>query len=120
MKTADQDTETITNLYNEKLNAFPTSGQPILDTDLKDLILSLRGALQQDMKCFIQQSKKETEAIGERVDYVEQKICDFTEAHNELVDAHFEMEEEIKRLKLKVADLEDRSRRNNIKFRGIP
>lgn len=45
---------------------------------------------------------------------------DFTEAYNDLLDANFEVEEELKHLKLKVADLESRSRRNNIKFRGIP
>lgn len=31
----------------EQLDAFPTSGQPVLDTTLKDMLLSLRGALQQ-------------------------------------------------------------------------
>lgn len=45
---------------------------------------------------------------------------DFSKAHNELVDAHFELEEELKQLKLKVAEQEDRARRNNIKFCSIP
>lgn len=45
---------------------------------------------------------------------------DFTDGQNDLVDAHFELEDEIKHLKLKVADLEDRPRQNNIKFHGIP
>lgn len=58
----------------------------------------------------------EIDAFGERVDYIENKMGDFTEAHNDLVNAHFELEEEIKYLKLKVADLEDRSRCNNIKI----
>lgn len=108
------------NPYNEKLNAFPTSGQPIVDTDLKEMLLSLRGALQQDMLSFMQKSKMEMDALGERVDYIEHKMNDFTEAHNDLVDSHVDLEDEIKHLKLKVSDLEDRSRRNNIKFRGIP
>lgn len=47
-------------------------------------------------------------------------MTDFTEAHNKLVDDHFILEEEVKQLKLKVADLEDRSRWNDIKFCGIP
>lgn len=54
------------------------------------------------------------------MEYGENKICDFTDAHNKLVDANFELEDEIKNLKLKVIDLEDRSRRNNVKLRGIP
>lgn len=45
---------------------------------------------------------------------------EFTLAHNELVDAHFDVEDEIKSMRLKMADIEDRARRNNIKFRGIP
>lgn len=45
---------------------------------------------------------------------------DFKEAHNNLVGAYFDLEEEIKNLKLKVAYLENRSRGNNIKFHGIP
>lgn len=36
--------------------------------------------------------------------------------HNDLVDSHFELVEEIKQLKLKVADIEHGSRRNNIRF----
>lgn len=44
---------------------------------------------------------------------------DVTDAHNDLVDSHFELIEEMKQLRLKMADIEDRSRCNNIKFRGI-
>lgn len=68
------------------------------------------------MMNFMNQSKKEIDDLGDRVEHVENKMCDFTEAHNKLVDAHFDVENEIKNLKLKVADLEDKSRRNNIKF----
>lgn len=31
------------NPYNDKLNAIPTAGQPILDTTIKDMIMFLRG-----------------------------------------------------------------------------
>lgn len=44
---------------------------------------------------------------------------DFAVAHNELVDAHNEAEDELLTIKSKLADLEDRSRRNNVKFRGV-
>lgn len=49
---------------------------------------------------------------------METKIDDFSAAHNELVDAHVDVKDEPKALRLKVAKLEDRSRRNNVKFRG--
>lgn len=41
-------------------------------------------------------------------------------SYNQLFDAHSVLEEEVHRLSLKVLDLEDRSRHNNIRIRGIP
>lgn len=90
-----------------------------MDSTIKDMIISLRGALQY-MLNFMQKSKMEIDALGERVDYVENKMCEFTSTHNEMVDSHFELEDEVKHLKMKMADLEDHARRNNVKFRGIP
>lgn len=34
----------------------------------------------------------EIDANREKVDYVENKVCDFMSAHNKLVDTHFELE----------------------------
>lgn len=42
-----------------------------------------------------------------------------TTAHNVMVDAHSHHDTELQQLKLKIADLEDRSRRNYIKSSGI-
>lgn len=112
----DCDSVVSNNPYEEKLDSFPTSGKATLDTDMKEMLKSLRGAIQYDMKAFMQKSKLKMDEVGERVDYIENKITDFTEAHND----HFELEDEPKRLKYKVADLEDRSRRNNIRFCGSP
>ena len=84
------------------------------------MIMSLRGALQHDMLSYMHKSKLEIDALGDRVDYVENKMCDFTSAHNELLDSHFDLEEEVRQLRIKVGNIEDQSRRNNIKFRGIP
>lgn len=50
--------------------------------------------------------------------HIENKMGDFAMAHNELGDAHNEQEEKVKLLK-SMTDLEDRSRRDNAKFRGI-
>lgn len=104
----------------EQLDAFPTSGQPIIDTTMKEMLQTLRGALQSDMAVFMSNTKREISAVSNRVEYVENKMEEFTLAHNELVDAHFEVEDEIRAMRLKMADIEDRARRNNIKFRGVP
>lgn len=45
---------------------------------------------------------------------------EFASHFNELVDVHSEHEEDVEWIKAKLADLEDRSRWNNLKIRGIP
>lgn len=44
---------------------------------------------------------------------------EFTVAHNDLVDAHYDAEGDIQAMREKLADLEDRSHWNNIKLRGV-
>lgn len=51
--------------------------------------------------------------------HMEFKMGDFAATHNKLAYAHNECEEEMRLLKAKLVDLEERSHRNNIKFRGI-
>lgn len=45
---------------------------------------------------------------------------EFASSHNSLIDSHNEQSNEVDWLKAKVADLEDRSWRNNVKVRCIP
>lgn len=47
------------------------------------------------------------------------KMGKYSTTINDLVDGHHEHTEDIQWLKDKLADLEERSRRNNVKFRGI-
>lgn len=60
------------------------------------------------------------QTIGNRVDHVEQNMEEYTSSFNTLVNAHTAQGEELAWLKDKVADLEDRSRRNNIKIGDVP
>lgn len=48
--------------------------------------------------------------------HIEDKMGELFTAHNDIIDSF--QEQEIKWLKSKIADLEDSSQRNNIKFRG--
>lgn len=57
--------------------------------------------------------------MGGRIDQVESKMSVFAETLNELVDSHNSRSDEIDWIKVKLADLEDRSRQNNLKIRGI-
>lgn len=104
----------------ETINSFPTNNQPISDTELKDMLVSLRSSLHADMMECMRGFKTDINEMGERVDHVEHKMGKFASTFNSLVDAHNDQTNEVAWLKANVADLEDRSRRNNIKLRGIP
>lgn len=54
--------------HEAHLTAFPITEQPVID----------RGALQHDMASFMHSTRKELEAIGDRMDYIENKMGDFT------------------------------------------
>lgn len=104
----------------DPIAAFPTSDRPVSDTVLKEMLLSLKASLQADMTAGINKCQREVQVLGSRVDHIEQRMGEFTSSFNSMVDAHSTHDEEIAWLKNKVADLEDRSRRNNLKIRGIP
>lgn len=63
--------------------------------------------------------KSDITEVGDFVSHVENKMSEFASAHNELVDAHNDKDEEMEALKSKMADLEDMSRRNNIKHSRV-
>lgn len=67
------------------------------------------------MECVTQLNSE----VGGRVCHMESKMGEFATAHNELVDAYNEKDGKRTAIKAKLTDLEDRSRRNNIKLRGV-
>ncbi|XP_077341238.1 uncharacterized protein LOC143986704 [Lithobates pipiens] len=104
----------------DSITDFPTLNQPVMDTTLKDMLVSLRSTLHADIMAITQQFKTEVHAVTDRVSHVEVKMGEFAQTFNELVDAHNDREEDMAAIKAKLADLEDRSRRNNVRIRGIP
>ena len=113
------DSQNSTRDFVEQIHDFPTSGVPLSDTVMRDMLVTLRGSMHKDMMLCVSQLKRDVSAIGDRISHVEDRMGDFTIAHNELVDAHNDTEGEIQAMRDKLADLEDRSRRNNIKLRGV-
>lgn len=99
----------------ESIESFPTQNQPVLDTVLKDMLLSLRSTIQTDMATYMHRFNRDIQAVGNRVDHIEEE---YAETINDLDDAHDEREGENEWMKAKLADMEDRSRR--IKNKGIP
>uniref|UniRef100_A0A803JZM3 L1 transposable element RRM domain-containing protein n=1 Tax=Xenopus tropicalis TaxID=8364 RepID=A0A803JZM3_XENTR len=96
--------------------AQPSGISPV--DDLKNMIIDLKSTLQADIKQLANDIRKEIQ--GDRTAHMETKMAEYAAAHNDLADSHTQLESEMDKLKDKVADLEDRSRRNNLKLRGIP
>lgn len=61
----------------DPIGNYPITGQSILDTTLKDWLVSLRGVLHRDMIFFIAQVKSDISDIGDRLNHVENKIEEF-------------------------------------------
>lgn len=60
------------------------------------------------------------QALGERIKHIEKNIENYSISFKTMVDALNEQKEDITWIKDKIIDLEARSRRNNLKIRGIP
>lgn len=58
--------------------------------------------------------------VEERTDHNERQMENYSKAFNEMVDAHDSHTEELQHFKSQLVDVEDSSKKNNIKFRGIP
>lgn len=104
----------------DPLEGFPTSGQPVSDTVLKEMLMSLRSSLHQDMLQTVQKCQAEVHSLGERVNQIEITLDSHASSFNAMVDAHANQSDDVSWIKDKLSDLEDRSRRNNLKVRGIP
>lgn len=102
------------------LDNLPTTNQAASEPFIKEMMLALRSSLQQSFTEALNRQMTVIDGLGERVAHVENKMGEFSEAHNSLVDAHNNLEEDMATLANKLADLEDRNRRNNVKFRGVP
>lgn len=72
----------------EQINEFATTGQLLSDTVLRDMLVTFQGSLHRDTMTCISHMKFDVTVIGDRVNHIEDKMGEFTTAHNELVDAY--------------------------------
>lgn len=103
----------------DSIDPFPTNNQPVLDTTLKDMLVSFRSSLHADMLSCVHKFGVKLRETS-RVDHKETKMEEFAITINDLVDAHDPNEEEMDAIKVKLADIEDRSRKMNFKIREAP
>lgn len=108
----------------DPLLTLQTTGQTTTDTLMKQMMMALRDSLQTDMhhtiKQVIQPLQGTVQELGGRTSHVENKLGELVKSHNRLLDDHRALQEETEKIKKKMADAEDRNRRNNLKVRGIP
>ncbi|OCT55984.1 hypothetical protein XELAEV_18004117mg [Xenopus laevis] len=108
------------------MSSFPESEQPMTQAlfksfmmsfacERKNNILDVRGDLQA-LAGYMSNHIKET---YQKITRLENRIVEMTAARNVLVDAHKDLMKENKWIKEKLADGEDRNRRNNVKIRGV-
>ncbi|CAH2300985.1 Hypothetical predicted protein [Pelobates cultripes] len=64
--------------------------------------------------------RKDVQELGDRTAHMENRMGEYAEAHNDMADHVQHLEQELSACQNKLMDLEDRSRRHNIRFRGIP
>lgn len=102
------------------IETFPATNQSISESTMKDMLLSLRKTLFNDFSNMMAPLSATVKTNSDKIHYLETKMAELYSAHNDLDDAYTDQENENQCLQTKLTDLEDRSRRNNIKFRGIP
>lgn len=73
-------------------------------------MLALRSFIQQSFTESLNKQMPALDDLGDRVNHVKNKLGEFSEAHNSLVDAHNQLKDELTFLAAKLADLEDRNR----------
>lgn len=65
---------------------YPTTNQPVMDTTLKDMLLSLRSTLQSDMLSFMQHFKQEVTTLGNHISQVESNMTACATTVNDIID----------------------------------
>lgn len=100
--------------------AFPTSNQPVLDTTVKEMLISLQISLHVTISSMFMKLSSEMHSLGNKVSQIDNQVGAITGTVNKLVDAHEHTRNEHQWMRVKMADLKERLRRNNVKICGIP
>lgn len=83
------------NDHSEPFDSFPASGQPVSDTVLKDMLLSLCSSLQADMlECFCKYSA-EVQELEDRLSHLEYNMSACITSYNAMVDTHVQHGDDI-------------------------
>lgn len=82
----------------------------MIDTTLKDMLVSLCSTPHSDIMSLTQQIKAELHAVNDRVSHIESKMGEFASPFDEQEIAHNERKDDLPWINATLADLEKRSR----------
>lgn len=74
---------------------LPTTNQPVLDTTLRDMLLTVQSSIHSEIANMIQHFNSEIFYMGNRVTNIESKMGEITSSFNDMVDAQGEDAEDI-------------------------
>ncbi|CAH2221010.1 Hypothetical predicted protein [Pelobates cultripes] len=100
--------------------SFKYSDSPVTEHSLHKMLQELRTTITADFHRIDGDLRREISSLGDRTSHLENRTEELCVANNEVVDKIQKLSEENETLKLKVADMEDRSRIQNVRFRGMP
>ncbi|CAH2223283.1 Hypothetical predicted protein [Pelobates cultripes] len=92
----------------------------VSETKLAAMLHELRTSMRTDFQAAVSDLRKDLLEVGTRVNVLEEKTDELCQANDAIVSKLQQLEKDNRRLTEKMADLEDRSRRNNIRVRGVP
>lgn len=75
---------------HDSILEFPTNGQPVLYTTLKNMLVSLMSTIHVDIVSLAQQFKSDVRDVGDRVTHFEERMGEFKSTFNELIDTQQE------------------------------
>ncbi|CAH2252488.1 Hypothetical predicted protein, partial [Pelobates cultripes] len=110
----DQDAGT---LHTDKTSHW-ASGE-LTKAHLTEALDAMSDKLVKTWQTSIEQLRKEVLDIGNRTAHIENKLSEYATAHNDIADHVAALEQKVTQIEARMADVEDRSRRNNLRLRGV-
>ena len=91
------------------LAVIPATNNAVTEVMLKSMLLTLQQDLHRELQISMSQMHDRIDCLEERADVMEENLQDYSKAHNEVLDVQEHHTEELRRIKVKLADLEDRA-----------
>uniref|UniRef100_A0A8C5M7U5 Uncharacterized protein n=1 Tax=Leptobrachium leishanense TaxID=445787 RepID=A0A8C5M7U5_9ANUR len=100
----------------------PATGSELkaLTTTLEGMLTSMSADLKSQLKEVAKEISADIQNLADRTSHIENKMGEYADAQNDMVDRVPELEDTLEGCLTKIADLDNRSRRHNVKIRGVP